>query len=69
MSYLINNKILTLLTGRQSGPSISNYMAQMDRELASTSLGSSFIKKTTTDKDKPKVYKNSIKFYYQVFNF
>lgn len=30
-------------------------MAQMDKELASTSLGSSFIKKTVNDKDKPKV--------------
>ncbi|XP_050428498.1 protein ecdysoneless [Adelges cooleyi] len=29
-----------------SGPSISNYMDQMDKELASTSLGSSFIKKS-----------------------
>jgi len=30
-------------------------MAQMDKELASTSLGSSFIKKTTSGEDKPKV--------------
>lgn len=42
--------------GIQQGPSISSYMAQMDKELASTSLGSSFIKKTTSGKTKPKVY-------------
>ncbi|XP_050532620.1 protein ecdysoneless [Daktulosphaira vitifoliae] len=37
-----------------SGPSISNYMDQMDRELASTSLGSSFIKKSTSSSTKLK---------------
>jgi len=38
------------------GPSISNYMTQMDKELASTSLGSSFVKKSTSHKDNPEVY-------------
>jgi len=42
------------MSASQPGPSISSYMTQMDKELASTSLGSSFIKKPTTDKDKPK---------------
>lgn len=56
-------KIL-LLIGQ--GPSISSYMAQMDKELASTSLGSSFIKKTTTSgNDKPKV---CLQFFLVFFN-
>ncbi|XP_025409951.1 protein ecdysoneless isoform X2 [Sipha flava] len=36
------------------GSSISKYMNQMDKELASTSLGSSFVKKETNSKNKPK---------------
>lgn len=46
----------------QPGSSISSYMAQMDKELANTSLGSSFVKKHLSDKDKPKVYSRNIIF-------
>lgn len=43
-----------IMSGSQAGPSISSYMAQMDKELASTSLGSSFVKKPTSDKNRLK---------------
>ncbi|XP_060881432.1 protein ecdysoneless [Metopolophium dirhodum] len=43
-----------IMSGSQAGASISSYMAQMDKELASTSLGSSFVKKPTSDKNKLK---------------
>lgn len=41
-------------------------MAQMDKELASTSLGSSFVKKSTSDNNKQKVY-NSFYVYQNIF--
>ncbi|KAE9544558.1 hypothetical protein AGLY_000099 [Aphis glycines] len=43
-----------MMTGSQADPSIASYMAQMDKELASTSLGSSFVKKPTSDNNKQK---------------
>jgi hypothetical protein len=38
-------------------------MNQMDKELASTSLGSSFVKKETNSKNKPKVCNQYYYFY------
>jgi len=40
--------------GSQPGSSISSYMAQMDKELATTSVGKSFIKKSSKDNVKMK---------------
>lgn len=52
--------------GSQADPSIASYMAQMDKELASTSLGSSFVKKPTSDNNKQKVC-NSFCVYQNIF--
>lgn len=41
-------------------------MNQMDKELASTSLGSSFVKKQTNGQDKPKVC-NQYYYFYDYF--
>jgi len=47
--------MFTFLLGSQPGSSISSYMAQMDKELATTSVGNSFIKKSSKDNVKMKV--------------
>lgn len=47
--------IMFLFIGSKANATLSSYMAQMDKELASTSLGSSFLKKSSNDKNRPKV--------------